>query len=73
MLAAPSSTSTSWPLAALKGFGMHDWIVDAMLDLNMLLNNDWSAGTTRAVRYFTGHAPRTFDAFAKENAAAFKG
>ncbi len=59
--------------AALKGFGMQDWMVDAMLDLHMVLKNDWAAGTTSVVRDVTGHAPRTFDAFAKENAAAFKG
>jgi uncharacterized protein YbjT (DUF2867 family) len=56
---------------AMAGLGMEAWMVDAMLDLHMVLKNDWAAGITSVVEDVTGHGPRRFDAFAKENASAF--
>lgn len=44
-----------------------------LLDLHMVLKNDSAIAKTTAVRDVLRRAPRSLDAFARENAAAFKG
>jgi uncharacterized protein YbjT (DUF2867 family) len=58
--------------SAMAGMQMPDWMVQGMLDLHTILRNGWAAALTPTVQAVTGHAPRTFAAFAKEHAAAWK-
>ena len=53
--------------------GLPAWMVQGMLDLHAVVKNNYAAGTTSVVKDVTGHPPTSFAAFAKENAARFKG
>jgi hypothetical protein len=47
-------------------------MVDGMLNLHNVVKQNWAAATTSTVQDVTGHAPRPFAAFVKENASAWK-
>lgn len=57
---------------AMAGLGMPPWMVQASLDLYNVIKQGWAAGLTTTVKDVTGQAPRTFAAFAKDHAAAWK-
>jgi uncharacterized protein YbjT (DUF2867 family) len=58
--------------SAMEGMKLPEWMIQGMLDLHTVLKNDWAAATSDEVKNVTGHAPRTFSAFVKENANAWK-
>lgn len=58
--------------SAMEGMKMPEWMIQGMLDLHTILKNDWAAAASDEVKNVTGHAPRTFSAFVKENANAWK-
>jgi uncharacterized protein YbjT (DUF2867 family) len=57
---------------AMEGMQLPAWMVSGMLSLHNVIKQGWAAGLSSTVRDITGHAPRTFAAFAKENANAWK-
>jgi uncharacterized protein YbjT (DUF2867 family) len=57
---------------AMEGMQLPGWMVDGMLALHNVLKQGWAAGLSSTVKDVTGHAPRSFAAFAKENASAWK-
>src|SRR6185436_15409273 len=64
----PEATARS----AMEGMQLPAWMIDSMMSLHNVIKQGWAAGTSTAVQDVTGHAPRTFAAFAKENASAWK-
>jgi len=58
--------------SAMEGMKLPEWMIQGMLDLHTVLKNDWAAAGSDEVQNVTGHAPRTFSAFVKENANAWK-
>lgn len=58
--------------SAMEDMKLPGWLVQGMLDLHNVLKQGWGAGVTPTVQEVTGHAPRSFAAFAKEHAAAWK-
>lgn len=58
--------------SAMEGMKLPAWMIQSMLDFYNVIKQNWAAGVTATVRDVTGHAPRTFAAFAKENASAWK-
>ncbi len=59
-------------VASMKQMGMDDWTVGIMSSLNQVIANGWAAGVSGDVQAVTGHAPRDFAAFARDNAAAWR-
>lgn len=57
---------------AMEGMKLPAWMIDTMMSLHNVIKQGWAVGTPTAVTDVTGHAPRTFAAFAKENASAWK-
>jgi uncharacterized protein YbjT (DUF2867 family) len=57
--------------SAMEGMQMPAWMIQGMLDLHGVIKNGWAAAVSPTVREVTGHAPRTFAAFATERAAGF--
>ncbi|MBA2542161.1 MAG: SDR family oxidoreductase [Deltaproteobacteria bacterium] len=58
--------------SAMEGMQLPGWMVEGMLGLHGVVKQGWAATPTTTVKDVTGHAPRTFEAFAKENASAWK-
>jgi uncharacterized protein YbjT (DUF2867 family) len=58
---------------AMDGMGLPAWMVQGMLDLHAVVKNGYAAGTSTVVKDATGRPPTSFAAFARENAARFKG
>jgi uncharacterized protein YbjT (DUF2867 family) len=58
--------------SAMEGMKLPAWMIDSMMSLHNVIKQGWAAGTSTAVEDVTGHAPRTFAAFAKENASIWK-
>jgi len=57
---------------AMLGMGMPAPVVDAMLELTNLVRAGHTAQVSNAVQTITGKPARSFEAWARENAAAFK-
>jgi uncharacterized protein YbjT (DUF2867 family) len=55
----------------LSGAGVPDWLAEDIVALHAFFGANAGPATTRAVRELTGAAPRTYEAFAREFAAAF--
>lgn len=58
-------------LQAMKGMGMDSWYAYGMVTLNQAVRRGIGDFLTGTVELVTGQAPRTIDAFLKENLAAF--
>ena len=58
--------------SAMEGMQLPAWMVDGMLALHNVIKQGWAAAVSPAVAEVTGHPPRTFAAFAQDNAAAWK-
>jgi uncharacterized protein YbjT (DUF2867 family) len=58
--------------SAMEGMQLPGWMIDGLLGLHNVVKQGWASSTTSSVKDITGHAPRTFAAFAKENVAAWK-
>jgi len=52
--------------------GMPAVMVDWFMSLNHVIKQGWAAGVSGDVQRLTGHAPRSFADFARENAAAWR-
>jgi NAD(P)H dehydrogenase (quinone) len=59
-------------LQALQGMGMPAVMVDWFMSLNEVVKQGWAAGVTGDVQRLTGHAPRRFADFVRENASAWR-
>jgi uncharacterized protein YbjT (DUF2867 family) len=59
--------------AGALGAGLPEWLVSALERLNELFAAGHAAGVTDAVRRVGRKEPATFDQFARDHAAAFKG
>jgi uncharacterized protein YbjT (DUF2867 family) len=57
---------------AMQEMGMPAVLIDWFMSLNYVIKQGWAAGVTDDVQRLTGHAPRRFDDFARENAAAWR-
>ena len=57
---------------SMLGQGMPAPLVDALIEFCGAIKSGQAAAVTDTVQRLTGKAPRTFEAWAKENAAAFK-
>ncbi len=57
---------------AMQEMGMPAVLIDWFMSLNHVIKQGWAAGVTDDVLRLTGHAPRRFDDFARENAAAWR-
>jgi uncharacterized protein YbjT (DUF2867 family) len=57
---------------AMLGMGMPPPIVDAMLELTNLIRAGQTSQVTATVEQITGKPPRTFEAWARDNANAFR-
>ena len=55
-----------------RATGLPRWYANLVIDLFVALNKGAQTPITDSVQRLTGQAPRSFEAFAKENAAAFK-
>jgi uncharacterized protein YbjT (DUF2867 family) len=58
--------------AGLRAWGLPDVMVSYFMSLNHVYKQGWAAGVSPDVERLTGHAPRRFADFAKENSAAFE-
>jgi len=58
--------------SAMEGMQLPAWMSDSMMSLHNVIKQGWAAGMSTAVKDVTGHAPRTFAVFAKDNASAWK-
>jgi hypothetical protein len=56
---------------AMLGMGMPEAVVEWLLSLSQFIKQNGAAGTTDDVRRLTGHAPRTLEAFVKENTSVW--
>ena len=56
---------------ALRAWGLPDIMVRHFMSLNHVYKQGWAAAISPDVERLTGHAPRRFDDFARENAAAW--
>lgn len=57
---------------AMRDMGMPPVIVDWLMSLDAVVKAGYAAGTTSDVEALTGHTPRRFVDFVRENAAAWK-
>ncbi len=57
---------------AMQAMGMPDVMVDWFMSLNQVVKQGWAAGITGDVLRLTGHAPRRFADFVRENADAWR-
>ena len=53
--------------------GIPAWLVDVRLEFATALRDGYAAAVTDIVQTVTGQPARTFDAFAREHAALFRG
>jgi len=51
---------------SIRALGMGDWYAGVMRDLCTAYRDNWGDVTTDDVARLAGHAPRSFDAFARE-------
>jgi uncharacterized protein YbjT (DUF2867 family) len=58
--------------AQLRSWGLPDVMVGYFMSLNHVYKQGWAAGISPDVQRLTGHAPRTFAAFAREHAAHWR-
>jgi len=58
---------------ALAGAGLPGWLVERLVELNIMMADGHAAGVTDEVARLTGRQPRTFAQFAAEHRAAFGG
>ena len=58
--------------AQLRSWGLPDVMVGYFMSLNHVYKQGWAAGISPDVQRLTGHAPRTFAAFAAEHAAHWR-
>jgi len=65
------------PLATVRqelaATGMPAWLVEVRMEFTTALRDGYAAAVTDTVQAVTGQPARTFDAFAREHAALFKG
>ena len=65
------------PLATMQeelmATGMPAWLVDVRMEFTTALRDGFAAAVTDTVQTVTGQPARTFDAFAREHAALFRG
>lgn len=57
---------------ALRDRGRPAVMIDGFMSLNHVIKQGWAAAVTDDVQRLTGHAPRRFADFARENAAAWR-
>lgn len=57
---------------AMLGMGMPAWMVDAMMELHGIDKAGYAALVTGDVQKLTGKAPRSFEDFARDNAAKWR-
>jgi uncharacterized protein YbjT (DUF2867 family) len=57
---------------AMLGIGMPEVVVEWFMSLNHVVKQGWAGGLTDDVKTLTGHAPRRFVDFVRENAPAFR-
>ena len=58
---------------ALAGAGLPGWLVERLVELNIMMADGHAAGVTDEVARLTGRQPRTFAEFAAEHRAIFGG
>jgi uncharacterized protein YbjT (DUF2867 family) len=58
--------------AELAGYGLPRWQAEAIVALARLIDSGLAGTVTDDVRRVTGHAPRTFDAWCRDHADAFR-
>ena len=56
---------------AMLDMGMPEIMIDWFMSLNHVIKQGWAASTTDDVQQLSGHAPRRFDDFVRENVAAW--
>ena len=56
---------------AMLDMGMPEIMIDWFMSLNHVIKQGWAAGITDDVQQLSGHAPRRFDDFVRENIAAW--
>ena len=56
---------------AMLDMGMPEIMIDWFMSLNNVIKQGWAAGITDDVQQLSGHAPRRFDDFVRENVAAW--
>lgn len=57
---------------AMAGMGMPPVVVEWFMSLHHVIHQGWAAGVSDDVQRLTGHAPRRFEDFVTENAAAWR-
>lgn len=57
---------------AMQGMGMPAVMIDWFMSLNHVIKQGWAAGISGDVHKLTGHAPRRFTDFVRENVAAWR-
>jgi uncharacterized protein YbjT (DUF2867 family) len=58
---------------ALAAAGLPGWLVERLIELNIMMADGHAAGVTDEVAGLTGRQPRTFAQFAAEHRAIFGG
>ena len=71
--AARSAGRVPANLSALAGAGLPGWLVERLVELNIMMADGHAAGVTDEVARLIGRQPRTFAQFAAEHRAAFGG
>lgn len=60
-------------IEAMTGMGFPPKVIDWLMSLNAVVKAGYASGVSDDVRLLTGHAPRRFADFVRENAAAWRG
>ena len=58
---------------AMMGMGFPEWIVDGFIELAVGFENNFANTTTDGVKTLAGHAPRSFEQFARDFAGVWQG
>jgi uncharacterized protein YbjT (DUF2867 family) len=79
-LAAATGRSVTYqdvPLAAMRremvAAGLPAWLIEVRMEFATALRDGYAAAVTDTMQVVTGQSARTFDAFAREHAALFRG
>jgi uncharacterized protein YbjT (DUF2867 family) len=57
---------------AMQGMGMPEAMIEWLMSLNHVVKHGWASGITDDVQRLTGHAPRRFADFVRDNVTAWR-
>ena len=56
---------------AMKGIGMEDWLIDAMMEFYNIIREGYASHTTNTVEQIIGRNPTSFAQFVRDHSVSF--